>query len=146
MQSLLEHLWENGALRFGKDLLTGALRVGVRQDLTLVQLFTLFCVVRSREENSRVTFCQTRRQKDVCCSLLLALPIGLCCFGRLSQHLFQHAPFNLSGTEAADLTSYSARRVLPKLSELCRLDSRGMLLVGDWLAAAHQQQTQQSNN
>ncbi|CAE7782976.1 HMCN1 [Symbiodinium pilosum] len=62
-------------------------------------------------------------------------PMSLGRFGRLSQHLFQRAPFNLSSTEAADLTSYSARRVLPTLSELCRLDLREMLLVGDWKGA-----------
>ena len=59
-------------------------------------------------------------------------PILLGRLGRLSQRLFQRAPFNLSSTEAADLTSYSARRVLPTLSELCRQDLREMLLVGDW--------------
>ena len=56
-------------------------------------------------------------------------------FSRLSQHMFQQAPFGLSAMDAALLTSYSARRVLPTIAELARLDPHEMLLVGDWKGA-----------
>ena len=64
-----------------------------------------------------------------------AKPMSLGRFSRLSQQMFQQAPFSLSDMNAALLTSYSARRVLPTIAELVRLDPHEMLLVGDWKGA-----------
>ena len=64
-----------------------------------------------------------------------ARPMSLGRFSRLSQHMFQQAPFCLSDMDAALLTSYSARRVLPTIAELARFDPHEMLLVGDWKGA-----------
>eukprot|EP00439_Symbiodinium_sp_Y106_P041843 s864_g5.t1 len=58
------------------------------------------------------------------------MPLGR--FTRLSHSLFRQAPFCLSDKEASELSSYSARRVLPTVAELCRIDPHEMLLVGDW--------------
>jgi hypothetical protein len=48
-------------------------------------------------------------------------------FSRLSQHLFQQPPFSFTAMEAAAVTSYSARRVLPTIAELARFDPHEML-------------------
>lgn len=64
-----------------------------------------------------------------------AKPMSLGRFSRLSQQMFQQAPFHLSDVEACTLTSYSARRVLPTVAELARFDPHEMLLVGDWKGA-----------
>ena len=53
-------------------------------------------------------------------------------FARLSQRMFQQAPFSMSAADASAFTSYSARRALPTIAELCKMDPHELLLVGDW--------------